>query len=137
MEVYECFIMYPCVLHTVPGHWLHDTDRLMATDLSTCDGIGENDGTLDVILWDEDLGEYWALVRLDAGHVGRDQNPRRTGRTTTSDLLRHTFISQYWPNNQNPPANACPTTGCARRRYPPAATGAGPLIGKTAWVPPP
>ena len=50
------------------------------------DVIGQNDGTLNVAVWDADLGAYWGLVRLDAGYVGRDRNPRRTGRFTSPDF---------------------------------------------------
>ena len=54
------------------------------------DIIGQNDGTLDVAIWDEHLGYFWGLVRIDAGFVGRpgiaNANPRRTGRFTTPDM---------------------------------------------------
>jgi hypothetical protein len=48
------------------------------------DNIGQNDGTLDLAIFDADLGGYWGLVRLDAGFVGRARNPRRTGRFTAN-----------------------------------------------------
>jgi hypothetical protein len=35
------------------------------------DIIGQNDGTLDVAVYDEHLGYFWGLVRVDAGFVGR------------------------------------------------------------------
>ena len=60
------------------------------------DVIGQNDGTLDVALYDEDLGHWWGLVRIDAGFVGKpgiaNANPRRTGRFTTPDM-RHNFTA--------------------------------------------
>jgi hypothetical protein len=54
------------------------------------DIIGQNDGTLDVAVYDDALGYWWGLVRIDAGFVGRpgiaNANPRRTGRFTTPDM---------------------------------------------------
>lgn len=35
------------------------------------DIVGQNDGTLDVAIYDEHLGHFWGLVRVDAGFVGR------------------------------------------------------------------
>ena len=54
------------------------------------DVVGQNDGTLDLAIYDEHLGHYWGLVRIDAGFVGKsgieNANPRRTGRFTTPDM---------------------------------------------------
>jgi hypothetical protein len=56
------------------------------------DVIGQNDGTLDVAIWDEHLGYYWGLVRVDAGFVGRpgptNANPRRSEDHTTFSRIR-------------------------------------------------
>eukprot|EP00039_Didymoeca_costata_P021890 m.345700 g.345700 ORF g.345700 m.345700 type:complete len:534 (+) comp27044_c0_seq1:211-1812(+) len=58
------------------------------------DVIGQNDGTENVLIYDESLGKYWGLVRLDAGYVGRDSNPRRTGRFTADASLQNFTAAQ-------------------------------------------
>ena len=71
---------------------------------------GQNDGTLDVALWDDALGHYWGLVRVDAGFVGRpgvaNANPRRTGRFTSPDMLG-------WPGRGGVTGNR----GCCRTNW--------------------
>ena len=42
------------------------------------DEVGQDDGALDLAIWDADIGEYWGLVRLDAAEDGK-WGHRRTG----------------------------------------------------------
>jgi hypothetical protein len=66
------------------------------------DKVGQNDGALDLALWDEDLdgGKYWGLVRLDVAGPpkkppwGGAQGFRRTGRFETEDFVTFTAGEQ-------------------------------------------
>ena len=71
-------------------HFEHGYNESTIPSSQFYDVIGQNDGTLDVAIFDDALGYWWGLVRVDAGFVGRpgaaNANPRRTGRFTTPDM---------------------------------------------------
>ena len=58
------------------------------------DTHGQDDGALDLAIWDDDLngGEYWGLVRVDAA----GKNHRRTGRWTSRDFQSFTAAQQVF-----------------------------------------
>jgi hypothetical protein len=57
------------------------------------DKVGQDDGALDLAIWDEDLGAYWGLVRVDAASDGNFGH-RRTGRFTTKDFVSFSAAEQ-------------------------------------------
>ena len=74
-----------------------------APDLDT---VGQNDGALDLAMWDEDLGAYWGLVRVDVVGPpepmpwGGAQGFRRTGRFTTKDFRTFSPAQQVFHGRQ-------------------------------------
>ena len=60
------------------------------------DQIGQDDGALDLALWDADLdgGTYWGLVRVDTAK--HSKNHRRTGRWTSKDFVKFTAAEQVF-----------------------------------------
>ena len=59
------------------------------------DNVGQDDGALDLAIYDADLGEYWGLVRIDAAEDGTDGH-RRTGRFTTKDWTSFSAAEQVF-----------------------------------------
>ena len=70
------------------------------------DAVGQNDGALDLAMWDEDLGAYWGLVRVDVVGPpepmpwGGAQGFRRTGRFTTKDFRSFSPAQQVFHGRQ-------------------------------------
>ena len=70
------------------------------------DTVGQNDGALDLAMWDEDLGAYWGLVRVDVVGPpepmpwGGAQGFRRTGRFTTKDFRTFSPAQQVFHGRQ-------------------------------------
>jgi hypothetical protein len=72
--------------------------------------VGQNDGALDLAMWDQHLGSYWGLVRLDvnikdykncdtggsAGTTDCTDGFRRTGRFETKDFKTFTAGEQVF-----------------------------------------
>ena len=63
-------------------------------DLPGLDNIGQDDGALDLAIWDDDLdgGSYWGLVRVDTG----SKNHRRTGRFVSKDFVTFSAAEQVF-----------------------------------------
>jgi hypothetical protein len=63
-------------------------------DLPGLNNVGQDDGALDLAIWDDDLdgGSYWGLVRVDAS----GKNHRRTGRWTSKDFINFTAAEQVF-----------------------------------------
>lgn len=53
----------------------------------------QDDGALDLAIWDSHLGSYWGLVRLDAAEP---KNHRRTGRFVTKDFSKFSAGEQVF-----------------------------------------
>eukprot|EP01046_Picozoa_sp_COSAG06_P051090 COSAG06_NODE_8256_length_2223_cov_1.250942_2_plen_413_part_00 len=71
-----------------------DESKHSPGDAPGMDLVGQDDGALDLAIWDEDLngGEYWGLVRVDAA----GKNHRRTGRWTSKDFRTFTPAQQVF-----------------------------------------
>ena len=77
-------------------------------DIPALDVVGQNDGALDLAIYDPDLdgGSYWGLVRLDVVGPpnptpwGGAQGFRRTGRFTSKDFVRFTPGEQVFHGRQ-------------------------------------
>ena len=63
-------------------------------NLPGLNAVGQDDGALDLAIWDDDLdgGSYWGLVRVDA----TGKNHRRTGRWTSKDFKSFTAAEQVF-----------------------------------------
>ena len=73
---------------------LADESKFSPRDAPGMDTVGQDDGALDLAIWDNDLngGEYWGLVRVDAA----GKNHRRTGRWTSKDFKTFTPAQQVF-----------------------------------------
>lgn len=71
---------------------LEDESKYSPGDAPGMDTVGQDDGALDLAIWDDDLKSYWGLVRLDAAV----KNHRRTGRWTSDDFKTFTPARQVF-----------------------------------------
>ena len=88
----------------------HSADETKSSNgLPGLDVVGQNDGALDLAMWDEDMGDngsYWGLVRLDVVGPpnpmpwGGAQGFRRTGRFTSQDFETFTPGEQVFHGRQ-------------------------------------